>query len=144
VLMTRGCGCDGSLSLTEQGLGRGGIAQRREQEVDNGADGIDGSIEVIPTTLHGNVRLIDTPRFVGRLEMPAQPLCQFGTVALNPTLGRRVIRRQAALGEQLFDIAQRQRVPKIPALGTQNQLLRRLPPLENCRRVPFFTVFSPY
>jgi hypothetical protein len=68
-----------------------------------------------------------------RLEMPAQPLLQFGTVTLNPRPDSRVIRLQAALGEQLFDIAQRQRVPKIPAHGTKNQLRRRLPPLEDRR-----------
>jgi hypothetical protein len=52
---------------------------------------------------------------------------------LNPTPDRRVICRQTALGEQLFDIAQTQRVPKIPAHGTKNQLWRRLSPLEDCR-----------
>src|ERR1035437_4803996 len=30
-------------------------------------------------------------------------------------------------------LRQRQRVPKIPAHGTKNQLRRRLPPLEDCR-----------
>src|SRR5580700_12134393 len=70
---------------------------------------------------------------LGRLELTAQPLFQFGAVTLNPTLDRRVIRRQTALGEQLFDIAQRARVAKIPTHGTQNQLWRRLPPLEDCR-----------
>jgi hypothetical protein len=44
-----------------------------------------------------------------------------------------VIRRQTALGEQFFYIAERQRIAKIPAHGTQNQLRRRLPPLEDCR-----------
>jgi hypothetical protein len=44
-----------------------------------------------------------------------------------------VIRLQTALGEQLFHIAERERVPKIPAHGTQNQLRCRLPPLEDCR-----------
>src|SRR3984957_14191024 len=119
--------------LAEQAFGRRGIAQRREQEVDSGTGGIDGPVEVTPTALHSNIRLIDTPGFVGRLEMPAQPLLQFGTVTLNPTPDRRVIRLQAALGEQLFDIAQRERVAKIPAHGTKNQLRRRLPPLEDCR-----------
>jgi hypothetical protein len=42
----------------------------------------------------------------------------------HPTLDRRVIRLQTALGEQFFDIAQRER---------KNQLRRRLPPLEDCR-----------
>src|SRR6266446_4584293 len=65
--------------------------------------------------------------------MTAQPLFQFGTVTLHPTPDRRVIRLQTALGEQLFDIAQRERVAKIPAHRTKNQLRRRLPPLEDCR-----------
>ena len=65
--------------------------------------------------------------------MTAQPLFQFGTVTLNPAPDRRVIGLQTALGEQLLDIAERQRVPKIPAHGTKNQLRRRLPPLEDCR-----------
>src|SRR5208337_4894346 len=65
--------------------------------------------------------------------MTAQPLLQFGTVTLNPTPDRRVIRLQTAFGEQLFDIAERERVPKIPAHGTKNQLRRRLPPLKHCR-----------
>ena len=77
------------------------------------ARGIDGPIKVTPTALHANVGLIDPPGFVGRLEMTAQSLCQCGTVTLNPTPDRRVIRLQTALGEQLFDIAQRERVAKI-------------------------------
>src|ERR1700730_16242783 len=65
--------------------------------------------------------------------MTPQSLFQFGTVSLNPTPDGRVIRFQTALGQQLFDIAQRERVTKIPAHGTQNQLRCRLPPLEDCR-----------
>jgi|GEM_PF-4132251 len=42
-------------------------------------------------------------------------------------------RVQAPLGDQLFHIAERERVAKIPAHGTKNQLRRRLPPLEDCR-----------
>src|ERR1039457_6982501 len=64
--------------------------------------------------------------------MTAQPLFQFGAVTLNPAPDGRVIRLQTALGEQLFDIAERELVPKIPAYGAQNQLRRRLPPLEDC------------
>src|ERR1019366_3314953 len=73
------------------------------------------------------------PCFVGRFEMTAQPLVQFGAVTLNPAPDGGVIRLQTALGEQFFDIAQRERVAKIPAYGAQNQLRVRLPPLEDCR-----------
>jgi hypothetical protein len=65
--------------------------------------------------------------------MMAQPLIQFEAVTLNPTPDGRLIRFQTALGEQLFDIVQRERVARIPAHGTQNQLRRRPPPLEDCR-----------
>src|ERR1035437_3424497 len=65
--------------------------------------------------------------------MTAQPLLQFGTVTLNPAPDRRVIGLQTALGEQLFDIAERERVAKIPAPATKNPPRRRLPPLEDCR-----------
>jgi len=63
----------------------------------------------------------------------AQPLFQFGTVALDPAPDRRVVRLQTALGDQLFDIAERERVPKIPAHGANNQFRLRLQPLEDRR-----------
>jgi hypothetical protein len=53
--------------------------------------------------------------------------------SLYPTPDRRLIRLQTALDEQLFDIAERERVAKIPANGTNNQLRCRLPPLEDRR-----------
>ena len=62
-----------------------------------------------------------------------RPLFQFGTVALDPAPDCRVVRFQDALAEQLFDIAQRERVPKGPAHGAKNQLGLRLPPLEDRR-----------
>jgi hypothetical protein len=51
---------------------------------------------------------------------------------------RRVIGLQTELGEQLFDIAERQRVPKIPAHGTKDQLRRRLRHLKFAGRGAFF------
>ena len=108
--------------LAEQAFGRSGITQAREHEVDRGTGGIDGSVEVASTALDTNVGFIDTPGRVGWFEMTAQPLLQFGTVALDPAPDCRVVRFQAALAEQLFDIAERERIPKVPAHGAQNQL----------------------
>ncbi len=79
------------------------------------ARGIEGPIEVTPTALEPNIGLIDTPRFVRRLEMAAQSLFQCVIVTLYPTPNSRAIHLQPALGEQLFDIAERARVAKIPA-----------------------------
>ena len=101
--------------LTAQAWGRRCIAHAREHEVDRGAGGIDGSGEVAPPALDTNVGLIDTPGLLGWLEMTAQPLLSFETVALDPAPDGRVVRFQAALAEQLFDIAERERGPKVPA-----------------------------
>ena len=122
-----------SQRLAEQASGRPGIAPHREHEVDRGAGGIEGSVEGAPAPLDTNVGLIDTPGRVGGLEMTAQPLLQFGAVALDPAPDGRVVRLQAALAEQLFDIAERERVPKVPAYGAQNQPGLRLSPLEHRR-----------
>ena len=97
------------------------------------AGGIDGSVEVAPTALDTNVGLIDAPGPVGWLEMTAQPLLQFRTIALDPAPDCRVVRLQAAFAEQLFDIAERERVPQVPAHGAKNQLGLGLPPLEDRR-----------
>jgi hypothetical protein len=90
-------------------------------------------MEVTPTALEPNIGLIDVPRFVRLLEMTAQSLVQCVIVTLYPTPNSRAIHLQPALGEQLFDIAERERVPQIPAHGRQNQLRRSLPPLEDYR-----------
>ena len=95
--------------------------------------GIDGSVEVAPTTLDTNAGLIDTPGPVGWFEMTAQPLLQFGTVTLDPAPDCRGVRLQAALTEQLFDITERERVPKGPARGAKHQFGPRLSPLEDRR-----------
>src|ERR1019366_6839580 len=65
--------------------------------------------------------------------MTAQPLVQFGAVTLHPTPDGRVIHLHTTLGEQLFHVAQRERVAQIPAHRTQNQLWLGLPPLEDLR-----------
>jgi hypothetical protein len=43
--------------------------------------------QITPTALHPNIGFIDTPGFVGRLEMTAQPLLEFRPIALNPLTG---------------------------------------------------------
>ena len=65
--------------------------------------------------------------------MTAQPLLQFRTVALNPALDCRVVRFQAALVEQFFDITERERLPQVPAHSAKNQLGLGLSPLEDRR-----------
>src|ERR1019366_2241218 len=132
--MTRGCGCDGSLrAMRNRRLAAAASRNADSRKSMVAPVELMARLEVTPTALDSNICLINAPGFVGRLKMTPQSLFQFGTVWLHPTPDRRVIRLQTALGEQLFDIAQRQRVPEIPAHGTKNQLRRRLPPLEDCR-----------
>ena len=109
------------------------LAPPQEHEVDHGAGGIEGSVEGAPAPLDTNVGLIDTPGLIGGLEMTAQPLLQFGTVVLDPAPDGRVVCFQAALAEQFFDIAERERIPKVPAHGAQNQRGFGLSPLEDRR-----------
>ena len=130
--------------LAEQAFSRSGIAQAREHEVDRGAGGIDGSVEVAPTALDTNAGLIDTPGLMGWLEMTAQPLLQFRTVALDPALDCRAVGLQTAFAAQLFDIAERDRVPQVPAHGAKNQLGLGLSPLEDRRSDCLFVISSGY
>jgi len=118
-------------SLAKQPFGGIGISEGRQQEIDRGARRIDGPIQITPAAFDLKVGLIHTPRFVGGLEMPPHPLFQFRAIALHPTPHRRVIGFQAALLQEHFDIAQRQRVSKVPTNGTKNECGFGLPPFED-------------
>ena len=108
-------------------------APPRAHEVDRSASGIEGAGEGAPTAPDTNVGLIDTPGPLGGLEMTAQPLLQLGTVVLDPAPDGRVVRFQTALAEPLFAIAERERVPQVPAHSAQNQLGLGLSPREDRR-----------
>ena len=71
--------------------------------------------------------------------MTAQPLLQFRTVTLDPAPDCRVVRLQAAFAEQLFDIAERERVPRLPTHGAKNQFGLGLSPLEESGPVVAYT-----
>ena len=60
-----------------------------------------------------------------------QPLLHCRTVALDPAPDCRGVCLQAALAEQLFDIAEREQVPQLPAHGAKNQFGLGLSPLED-------------
>jgi len=79
-------------------------------------------MQVAPEALRSNVNLIYTPGVVGRLEMTAQALIQFGAMAPHPAPNRHVIRLHAAPSEQRFDMAEREGVAKKPTHGTKNEL----------------------
>jgi len=74
-----------------------GVAQRRKQEINRGAGGIDGPIQIAPAALYSNIGLLHAPGLVGRLEMPPDALLQFWTVPLHPAPHRRMVGLQPAL-----------------------------------------------
>lgn len=90
-------------------------------------------MQVTPAALPLIVCLIDTPGLVRRLKKMAQAAIQFWAVALHPPPDYRVVRIHTALSKRLFHLTERERVAKIPAHGTKNELRRRLPPLEDRR-----------
>jgi len=55
--------------LAKQLFGGTGAAHRRKQEVNGGADGVDGPIQVTPAALDSNAGLVHTLGLVGRLKM---------------------------------------------------------------------------
>ena len=59
------------------------------------------------------------------------PICT--RTPLDPVPDCRVVHLQAAFAEQLFGIAERERVPQVPAHGAKNQLGLGLSPLEDRR-----------
>jgi hypothetical protein len=65
--------------------------------------------------------------------MTPHPLFQFRTIALHPAPNRGVVRPQITLVQQFFDVAERERVPKIAANCAENNFGRRLPPFEDRR-----------
>src|SRR5271154_3054567 len=69
--------------------------------------GLHSSFDRSMILLQDIVQILDRSR--------THPLFQFGTVTLYSTPDHRVIRLQTALGEQLSDVTQRERVTKIPA-----------------------------
>ena len=95
---------------------------------------------------HSMILLQDVVQILDRsmAAAAAQQLFQFGTVRLQPRPKRRAIRLQIALGVQLVDIAQRQRVAKTlcTAPGISSGAVCRH--LKTAGRVTCFTIFSAY
>jgi hypothetical protein len=95
-------------SFLEELLGRSRISLSGKPEVDRGAGGIDGTIQVTPAPTLANVRFVDPPGAVGWFQFPPASLVQFGCVALYPPPNGSVICMQTPFQEQFLDIPIRQ------------------------------------
>jgi hypothetical protein len=122
----------GSLTerLAKQALGSICVSQRWQEEIDGSTRGIDGPIQVAPTTLHPNADLVYPPRLVCRLAIPSQSLLQLGAVILHPAPDGCVIDVETTL-LQFLNIAQRKRIAKIPPDRTKYEIRFGLSPFED-------------
>ena len=76
------------------------------------------------------ISFVGPPRAIRGFHLAADSLVQFRCVALHPSLHRDVVDRQIALGHQFFQIAITQRKPQVPAYAEHNDLVLKMPPLE--------------
>jgi hypothetical protein len=74
--------------------GRSRVSLSGKPEVDRGACGIDGTIQVPPTPTLANVGFVDPPRAVGWFQFPPTLLVKFRCIALHPGPNRGVVGRE--------------------------------------------------
>ena len=117
----------------EELLGRCRVSISGKPEVDRGAGGIDGTIQVSPTPGLANVRFVDPPGAVGWFQFPPASLVQFGSEALHPAPNGSVVSRQTSFREQFLDVPIRKREPQIPTDCANNDLGFEVPPFEQRR-----------
>src|ERR1700693_1803926 len=80
----------------EELLGRSRVSLSGKPEVDRGAGGIDGTIQVPPAPTLTNVRFVDPPGAVGWFQFSPASLIQFGCIALHPAPNGGVISRETS------------------------------------------------
>src|SRR5664279_3268581 len=143
VLITRGWGWDRSPSA----LRNSRLAASASRDADSRKSMVaplesNRPAQVAPTTLHPDVGFVDSPRLVCRLEMPSQSLLQLRAVILHPAPDRGVVDIETALLQQLLNIAQRQRIAKIPPDRTKYEAGFGLPPFEDRGSGYHFAILS--
>ncbi len=74
--------------------------------------------------------LICSPRTVGRLQLSANSLIQFGCVTLHPSPDRRWIYGEVPLAHYLRQIAIAEGVAQVPANTEHDNLIRKMSPSE--------------
>ena len=114
----------------EELLGRSRVSLSGKPEVDRGAGGIDGTIQVPPTPTLANVRFVYPPGAVGWFQFSSASLVQFGCVALHPAPNGGVVSRKTSFQEQFLDVPIRKREPQIPTNRANNDLGFEVPPFE--------------
>jgi hypothetical protein len=117
----------------EELLGRSRVTLSGKPKVDRGASGIDGTIQVSPVPALADIRFVDPPGAVGRLQFASASFVQFGGVALHPAPNGGVVSRETSFHEQFLDVSIRKREPQIPTDGANNEFRFEVPPFEQRR-----------
>src|SRR3954454_4781221 len=91
---------------------------------------IDGPVQVAPLPPDLDVRFIDPDRATMGFAEGPQPALDQGRVGQHPAVQGGVVDLQAALQEQLFDVAIAERVAQVPRDGLQDQRGLEVPALE--------------
>ena len=92
--------------------------------VDDLAELVDRAIDVAPLPSHLHIRLVDLPAVTD--SVPARPggLGQQRREAQHPPIDRHVVHLDTPLGEELLDVAVRQREAQVPAYREDDHLGR--------------------
>jgi hypothetical protein len=111
-------------------LSRIRIARGTQHEIQRGARGIDGAVEVVPLLLDFDVGFIHAIGIVRDFELRPTPLVQLWRVALDPAKHRGVVDLHTPFLQELFHIAIAQRVAQVPAHGSEDDVGFKVAPFE--------------
>ena len=108
--------------FAEERFGGGYVTPGAQPEVDCPTRPIDGTIEIAPLVSDLDVCLVDTPRPTNCKGISALALLKFRCVVLDPSHDGRMCQRQATISHHLYQVAQAQFEPKIPAHAQNDDL----------------------
>jgi hypothetical protein len=114
----------------EKAFGGPLIVVLRQEEIDGLSLLIHGPIEIIPLPFDPNIRLVHTSADPDRALAVVKSVLQLRAILHHPALDGRVIDRHRTLLHEFFDKPIAQRIREIPAHAHQNDLLRKMGPLE--------------
>jgi hypothetical protein len=101
--------------LLEEPAGSGRVAPWGDEHVDDLAELVDGLVGVAPPSGDLQVGLVDLPAITDAVAAGPGSLGQQGREALDPAVDGDVVDLDAAFGQQLLDVAVRQREAQVPA-----------------------------
>jgi hypothetical protein len=117
-------------SAGEEPAGGDGVPLLGQQHVDDLPVLVDGPVQVSPPAGDFDVGLIDEPAVASGMSKRAGGVGKQWGESLHPPVHRDVVDLDAALGQQLFDVAIRKAVAEVPADRDRDHLVRESEPGE--------------